>query len=333
MMENGLQKEFESFRTIVERGNRFVLTTHVNPDGDGLGCEVALAEFLKSRGKQTTILNHSATPYYYRFLNPRGEILQFNPQLHAHTIQQADVIVVLDTNTPDRLLSLKENVLASKATKVCIDHHLDKVDFADLYILDEPASATGEILYRLLHFLGNNTFSKNVATALYTAIMTDTGSFRFPKTDPDVHHQAAHLIECGADPVTIYQQIYEQGNAGRLQLLGQALSTLQTTHRGKIASLYITKEMFKATGTSEVDTDNIVNYTLAIKDVQIGLMLNELDNGVKINFRSKGEIGINELAKEFGGNGHKNAAGARVANETIATLLPNVVEQAKKYTQ
>ncbi len=331
-MKNELQKEFEQCRAIIAENTRFVLTTHVNPDGDGLGSEIALAEFLKALGKHATILNHSLTPYYYEFLDPGQEILQFKADLHAGIIREADVIFVLDTNSPDRLVSLKPFVLDSKARKVCIDHHLDKVDFADLYILDDPSAATGEIVYRLLQFLGQHRFNNQIATALYTAIMTDTGSFRFPKTDAEIHRQVAHLIECGADPVAIYQQVYEQGNAGRLQLTGKALSTLQTTQDGKVASILATTEMFRSTETSEVDTDNLINYTLSIKGVQIGLMLTEVDEGVKIGFRSKGEIWINRLAKEFGGNGHKNAAGARVPNGTIDELLPKVLERAKNYT-
>jgi phosphoesterase RecJ-like protein len=328
-----MQNQFEQFRGIIEQGKRFVLTTHVNPDGDGLGCEVALAEYLAAQGKILNILNHSDTPYYYRFLDQRGCILQFNSALHAQLLQQADVIVVLDTNSPDRLANMKDHVLKSPAKKVCIDHHLDKIEFADLYILDEPSAATGEILYRLLVHFNGDAFTKTTATALYTAIMTDTGSFRFPKTDPEIHRQAAHLIECGADPVTIYQHVYEQGGAGRVKLLGKALSTLNITHNGKVASLYITKAMFDDTGTTGVDADNIVNYTLTINGVQIGVMLSELEGGVKINFRSKGEIWVNKLAKEFGGNGHKNAAGARVQNGNLQQLLQQVIEKSKSYVQ
>jgi len=330
-MKTRLQKEFEEFRSIIQHGQRFVLTTHVNPDGDGLGCEIALARFLQSQGKQTTILNHNATPSYYLYLDRHNEIHQFQAVQHQQSIQEADVIVVLDTNSPDRLASLKSHVLASKAKKVCIDHHLDKSDFADLTILDEPSAATGEILYRLLEFLGNGPFDEETATALYTALMTDTGSFRFPKTTPDIHRQVARLLECGANPAAIYQNVYEQGSVGRLQLLGNVLSTFQVVHEGKVACVTVTRRMLEETGTSEPDTDNLVNYTLTIRGVQIGLMFTELSDGVKISFRSKGEIWINELAKEFGGNGHQNAAGARVHNTTVANLKEKVLEYSKRY--
>ena len=327
-----MEKQVKLFLELIEPAKSIVLTTHVNPDGDGLGCEIAMAEFLASRGKQVGIINHSSTPYYYQFLDQERKIQQFNPTQHGHILHTADIIIVLDTNNPDRLASMKNVVLNSPAKKICIDHHLDKADFANLYILDEPSAATGEILYRMLIEMNGDKFSKNTATALYTAIMTDTGSFRFPKTDPEIHRQAAHLIECGADPVVIYQQVYEQGGAGRIHLLGKALSTLNIIHDGKVATLYITKKMFDETNTSGVDADNIVNYTLSINGVQIGVMLSEMESSIKINFRSKGEIWINKLAKEFGGNGHKNAAGARIQDGKLQTLLEQVTERTKKYT-
>lgn len=330
-MKKRLQQEFELCRDIIERSRQFVLTTHVNPDGDGLGCEVALAEYLLSQGKEVAILNHSATPDYYRFLDAKQLIVQFSPEKHASIIEKADVIFILDTNTPDRLVGMKHSVISSRAKKICIDHHLDKAEFSDLYILNEPSAATGEILYRLLAFLASDKFSTETATALYTAIMTDTGSFRFPKTTPELHRLIAHLIECGADPAAVYQNVYEQGSVGRLQLLGKALSTLHVSHGGAVASICVTRAMFRETATSEPDTDNLVNYTLSISGVQIGLMFTELTDGVKVSFRSKGEIWINKLAKEFGGNGHKNAAGARVSGVSVAELTATVVERSKQY--
>ncbi len=323
--------EFQSFKSIVDANQTFVLTTHVNPDGDGLGSECAMAAYLQSLGKDVRILNHSATPENYRFLDPDRRILRFDSRTHSQLILDANVIIVLDTNHPDRLVSMTDLVLQSKAVKVCIDHHLEPAEFADLYVIDEPSTATGEIVYRLLSFLNATDFSKEAAIGLYTAIMTDTGSFRYPKTDPETHRIVAHLIEKGADPVLIHDHVFERGSFSRLRLLGEALATMKLTHEGKLAYIVITQEMLKQTGTSEVDTDSFVPYTLSIEGVQIGMMFTELDDGVKVNFRSKGDIWINELAKEFGGNGHKNAAGARIFSTTLAEILPQVVDHSQAY--
>ena len=327
-----MNAEFESFRSLIRTSQKFVLTTHINPDGDGLGSECALACYLKGLGKQVWILNHSDTPPNYAFLGQFFPITQFDAAKHKDLVLNADTIVVLDTNHPDRLVSLKSAVGHSRAKKVCIDHHLDPAEFADIYILDESSTATGEVLYHLLTYLDASSISARVASSLYAAIMTDTGSFRYPKTDAETHRIIAHLLDRGADPVEIYERVYEQGSFNRMRLLGEALAGMKVVHGGKVAYLVITRTMLRETGTTEVDTDSFVPYTMSIQNVQIGMMFTELEEGVKINFRSKGEIKINELAKEYGGNGHKNAAGARVKDKSLAEVLPAVVERSASYT-
>jgi phosphoesterase RecJ-like protein len=161
--------------------------------------------------------------------------------------------------------------------------------------------------------------------------MTDTGSFRYQKTDSEVHTIVAHLLQAGADPVAIYEHVHEHTSAKRLRLLGMALANLQTLYDGKLAYIVLTRDMFETTGTSEADTDAFVPYTLMIDGVQIGLMFSEIDNIVKVSFRSKGDIAINELAKEFGGNGHKNAAGARIADARLNEIVSLVLKRTGKY--
>ena len=322
---------FDYIKNLIAQKNTFVLTTHVNPDGDGLGSEIALAHFLKKRGKQVHILNHSATPKNYEFLDEENEILKFEPDRDAEKILHADVMFIVDTNQANRLRSLEPFVLKSRAMKIYIDHHLDKDDFADYSLIDEPATATGEIVYHLLTSLDPKAIDKKTAQALYTAIMTDTGSFRFPKTDPEIHRIAAHLIECGADPVEIYQHVYESWTAGRFRLLGKTLDGIQLAYGGKLAYLTVTQKMLKETETTEVETDNFVTYAMGIHGVVMALLFIELPNGIKISFRSKGDIPANELAKEFGGNGHLNAAGARLFNVTLDETAPKVIEKAGIY--
>jgi len=323
---------FAAVIPLFHQHSSFVLTTHVNPDGDGLGSELALAGWLIAQGKTVHILNHSATPEVYLFLDPHKRIVQFQQELHAAVIAGAEVIVVLDTNHLDRLRSLQQHILDSKAVKICIDHHLDPAPFADHYVLDEDATSTGEIVYRLLVKLsGQQQLSPDIATSLYCAIMTDTGSFRYPRVDPEIHRIVAHLIECGADPVNIFHEVYEQWSPGRIRLLGETLASLQTAYDGKLAHVTITQEMLARTGTTEEDTDNFTIYPMSIRGVVAGVLFLELRSGLKISFRSKGDIPINELAKEFGGNGHKNAAGARIHTGTLKDVCERVVLSAAKY--
>jgi phosphoesterase RecJ-like protein len=327
-----VNKEFEQFRSFLAGASTIVLTTHINPDADGIGCELALGSFLKSTGKKVSILNHSETPDNLVFLDPHREVLHFDAARHADLIKSADLICVLDTNHPDRLADVKPFMLESKARKVCIDHHLEPGEFADLYILDETSAATGEIIFNLITFLDAKAVTSDIAEHLYAAIMTDTGSFRYPKTDPEIHRIIAHLIEAGADPTSIYQNIYDQNTPGRLRLLGLALAGMKTEYSGKVVYMVISRQMFTETITSEADTDAFVPYTLSVEGAQIGLMFTELENGViKISFRSKGNIWINKLAREFGGNGHQQAAGARVQSANLGDVVQTVLEHARTY--
>ena len=311
---------------------KFVLTTHVNPDGDGLGSEVALAEWLASQGKQVSVINYSATPDFYLFLDPNNRITKFDEVRDANAIATADVIVVMDTNHPDRLKTLEPHVIKSKAVTICIDHHLEPDPFAQHYVIDANATSTGEITYRLLRHMNASSLSATIASALYCAIMTDTGSFRYPRVNPETFRICAHLIECGADPVGIYQEVYEQWTAGRIQLLGEALANLHTEFGGRLAHLTITQDAFKKTGTNEVDTDNFTTHLMSVKGVVTGILFLELANGIKISFRSKGDIPINALAKQFGGNGHKNAAGARLYDVKLDQIREQVLKAAEQYT-
>jgi phosphoesterase RecJ-like protein len=326
-----MNSPIEDVLPIIHRAQRFVLTTHVNPDGDAIGSEIALAEWLASRGKTVSIINYSPTPAVYLFVDPRRRILQYNATRDDGTIAGADVLFVLDTNHPDRIRSMAQSVISSPATKICIDHHLEPGQFADHYIIDDDATSTGEILYRLMERVNGKNLPAIVAQALYCAIMTDTGSFRYPRVNPDTFRICAYLVECGADPVAIYSGVFERWSNGRIHLLGEMLAELKTEFAGKLAYVTITQDMLRRTGTTEEDTDNFTTYPMSVEGVLVGILFLELPRGLKMSFRSKGDIPINELAKEFGGNGHKNAAGARIYEGTLEHVRKNVLNAVAKY--
>jgi len=323
----------KSFRRLVDRSSRFVLTTHLNPDGDGIGSECALALFLASKGKEVVILNPHETPWNYKFLESLFPVSLFEPSRHESTVREADAIIVLDINHLGRLGALAEYVRKSPAKKVCIDHHLDPEEFADLAILDDSSAATAQILYRLLKALDPSFVTQPIATALYAAIMTDTGSFRFPKTDASVHRMVADLLEHGADPTAVYQEVYEHGPLNRLRLLGAMLAEMKTACDGRVVYMVVTRDLFRQTETGEVDTDAFVPYTLSVLGAQIGLMFSELPDCVKVSFRSKGDIPINELAKRFGGNGHRNAAGARITGLPLQEVISRILRDVERFVR
>jgi len=330
-MPEGMNEAIRAILTLFRTRERFVLTTHVNPDGDGIGSEIALASWLRKRGKVVRVINESSLPAVYRFLDPGRTVAAFDPLRDGPAIAAADVIVVLDTNHPDRLRSMKDAVLGSSALKVCIDHHLDPDPFTTTALIDANATSTGEILYRLLFRDGDDGLTAEIATGLYCAIMTDTGSFRYPRTGPMTHTIVSRLIASGADPVRIYAEVYERWSTGRIHLLGEVLAGLTTGFGGLLAHVTVTREMLSRTGTSEEDTDNFTTYPMSIEGVRVGILFLEIEGGIKISFRSKGMIPINALAMEFGGNGHRNAAGARIAGVDSAEARSRVLSAAGKY--
>ncbi len=324
------QELVDIFRQLVDGNKKFVLTTHVNPDGDGLGSELALNRFLKKVGKESVILNHSETPSSHVFLDYDNEIKKFDQEKDAKLILDADVLIVLDMNNSARLRSLEKYFLKSKAKKVVIDHHLDAQDFVDYMLIDLDSPATAEIVYRFLAGYDPSLIDKGIAEAIYAGIMTDTGSFRFPRTDADLHRITAHLLELGVDPNYVYNNLFEQNSLGRTRLLGEVLASVQLAYEGRVSYFSITLEQLKRNRIMPDETDSFVNQAGAIAGVVVTIFFMELPDGVKISFRSKGEIPVNELAKLYGGGGHKNAAGARVFKVQLNEMVQKVLKDVEK---
>ncbi len=322
----------QALASAVHRAESVCISTHLNPDGDALGSEVAFARALTYAGKKVRIINHSPTPSQYLFLSELFPIEVWQPAL-AHDIERSDAIIILDANQLARLGSLEESVRRSSATKVCLDHHPYPEDFAHLRLIDESAAATAQLVLQAIQALWPAALDHQTASALYVAIMTDTGSFRFPKTDAALFRSVAALVDAGADPVELADRVYNSGSPQRLQLLGLILQSLATAHDGRVASLTVSRQMFDQTGTDESDTENVINHALAIDGVQIALMFSEIPGWIKISLRSKGSIPVNALAREFGGNGHTNAAGARVAGGSLNDIIGRVTERAGHYVE
>lgn len=324
-----MTESFSQLHSIFSKHNTFVITSHVNPDGDSIGSEVALALYLKGKGKSVRIINQSETPDNLQFLTSLFPVKLYSSQSDGH-ILGADCFIVIDTNSPKRFSAMAETVAQSSAYKICIDHHLEQEPFADLYVIDTEVPAASELLYRIIAAEDPDAVTKEIAVALYAGIMTDTGSFKFPKTDAETHTIIAELLRRGADPYSIYQEIYENGQINKLHLLGKALERIDVHHNGRIATMTLPRSVLVETKTAESDVDNLTQYVLSIKGVIVGLVFIEQTDGVKISFRSKGDIAINTVAKQFGGGGHMNASGARLKNitlqEAVTAVLAKTIE-------
>lgn len=326
--------DFNTLESIIINNQRFLLTTHVNPDADAIGSEIAMGEILSKLGKEIVIINHSLTPYNLKFLDRKDIIKKFDKSIHQTTFNDVDVIVALDFNKADRTVSMKEDFLKSSKLKICIDHHQDAEDFVDHQFIDTSYSATAHIIYDFIINTKIVELDYHLALPIYAAIMTDTGSFRFERTTPELHRIAAKLLELGVNPGDVYDKIYDQSYFSKIKLLGVALQSLKLFgKRNQVAYMILTQNDFKEYNGLESDTELFVNFSLSIQNVKVGLLFIELNNGFKVSFRSKGNIPMNKLAGEFGGGGHINAAGARFINGNMNTFLPIILRRAEEYLE
>ena len=324
--------DFEKFKEVLINNNSFLITTHVNPDADAIGSEIALYFILKDLAKTIYIINYSATPYNLEFLDIENKIEKYDEKKHGELFNNVDVLIAVDYNRSDRIVKMQRNFLQSKKIKICIDHHQDPENFADYFFMDLSYTASGQIIYDLIKKTGIVALNHRIALPIYAAIMTDTGSFRFERTTPLIHKIAAELLEYNVDPTNVFDKIYDQSKFGKIKLLGKALNSLQLYGKtGEVAYMILTREMFNSSKAEEHDTDGFVNFSLSVENVKIGLLFIELNEGFKVSFRSKGQIPVNKLAQEFGGGGHTNAAGLRIYDKNLNDYLLPILDRAEKY--
>lgn len=319
---------YQRILEIIKANNVFVITTHINPDGDAIGSELALAYFLQKMNKEFKIINHSSTPENFVFLDQENLIHKYDSSFDEY-IMNADVVVAVDFNTLGRVKSMMEIFKKTKAYKIIIDHHRNPQNFVDEIFSDIDAPATGILIYELIKAYDSNFIDKKTADALYTAIMTDTGSFRFERITPEVHIIVADLISRGTNPTYIYNKVYNEINPEKLRLLGVTISNIKLEMDGKIAYMVIDRELLKkyVPSEEEFDVDGFVNYCLSLKSTIVGMLFFEIKNGVKVSLRSKEKFPVNLLAEKFGGGGHLNAAGIRLEGEKLNDVISKVINQ------
>lgn len=325
--------DFIRLKNILQENNSFLLTTHVNPDADAIGSEIALYKILKQNGKKVFIINHSSTPYNLKFLDEENKIERYDSVIHKKLFTDCDVLVALDFNRADRMVSMQKEFQKSDKMKICIDHHQDAEKFVNHLFVDVKYAATAQIFYDLIKRTNIAMLTKEIAQPVYASIMTDTGSFRFDRTTPGLHRIIADLLERGVDPGEVYSKLYDESKPSKLKLLGKAIDSIKFTANGKIGYMVLTQKNFSELKAQESDTENFVNYTLSVENVILGLLFIELKNGFKVSFRSKGNLPVNKIAAEFGGGGHLNAAGARFFNEKLKDKMNEILLTAESYLQ
>ena len=301
---------------------RFIITTHISPDGDGIGSALALCRGLRSLGREAFILNHSKTPDNLRFLLKDDSEIVGPGSLPSGFNPGGYFSVVVDMGAFDRLGSALPVIQKCKGILV-IDHHIVDIPTGVSSLIDSSASATGEVIHDLLSRL-NIKMTKEIAEPLYAAIETDTGGFRFSGTTPSTHRLAAELLALGVDPSRIYCEIYEKQSAVRLKLTGEVFSTLWISPGGKIAIMELRQEMLLKLGARIEDGDDLVNHLMTIDGVKAGFYFKELGpEKTKISCRSRDKmLDLGVFLSEWGGGGHAFAAGL---------LIDKNIETAKRY--
>lgn len=323
-------RHHEIFRELIDGSRSFVLTTHMNPDGDALGSQIALARFLSSRGGDVRIVNSDGTPENLRFLQAgASEIEVFDPSKHADLVSSADLVILLDNSAPDRLGSMEATMRAAADHVLCIDHHPTRETPWAHEILDDSECATACIVYDLI-VDAETTLDAETAEALFVGLATDTGFFRFNSTTPRAFEIAAVLMRAGVNPAACYQEVYERNSPPFTRLLGEGLAGMRLDAEGEVASIRVTQAMVDRCGAEGEDTSEMTTALLAMDRVRIAILFREvLPDQVKVSLRSKGDLDVRALAMEFGGGGHRNASGI-VTSGTLDDVAEVVIAKASE---
>ncbi len=316
------------FRELCASSQRFVLTTHMHPDGDALGSQCGLARFLLAQGKQLRIVNQDPTPELLRFLEHDDYPVEtYDPATHDQLLRDSDLIVLVDNAAPDRMGRMESIMLAASERTLCIDHHPSRKTPWSRQILDEDACATAIMIYELIRGC-RWALDFRAAEAIYVGLATDTGFFRFNSADARAYRTAAELLRLGADPAKVYRAIYERNSLAFTQLLGNALAGVRVVGRGDIACVQVKRELIEKLDAADVDTSEIMTALLAMDGISVALLFRELSgNQVKVSLRSKGELDVHSLAAEYGGGGHRNASGIVLDGELDA-VARRITERA-----
>ena len=325
----------QELKNLLSAKQNVVITTHVNPDGDAIGSSVALLNFLIKMGHDVSVIVPNDYPDFLKWMKNDELIINYSNSKNEsqEKIKNASLIFCLDFNNLNRINEIGDYISDSKAKKVLIDHHLDPSDFYDFKIHDIKASATAELVYNFLIELDSNAVDKDISEALYTGILTDTGSFKFSMS-PKVHKIVSDLMIRGVDIGFINNKIYDSNSLDKLKLIGYALSEkLEVISNGNAAYIVLSRKDLKDHNFKKGDTEGLVNYALSISNVNMAVLIIETKERIKFSFRSIGQFSVNEFAKKyFNGGGHKNAAGGSLEDK-LSVALEKFLKDISKYSK
>ena len=310
-LNNLYEKAFEK----IKEANNIVLISHINPDGDALGSSLSMYPILKRMGKKVTVFNATKPlPLYLDFLPNFNKVTDKLPKDY-------DLMISFDCGSFDRL-----GIEEKPPFLINIDHHISNTEYGDINIIDPKAASTSQVVYNCCKHNGIE-IDKDSATCMYTALVTDTGSFQYDSVDDKVFLMAADMVKAGVEPAFVAKMLFQRDRLSRLRLLAKAYDTIEMCCDGEAAFVEVTKEMMEITGAIKDDTDTIVNSVRAIATVEIACMLREDDEGIKISLRSKNYADVSKIAQKYGGGGHIRAAGATIKGEFDFEKVKNMLKE------
>jgi bifunctional oligoribonuclease and PAP phosphatase NrnA len=315
------KRRIADIQDLIARSSHVLVVSHIDPDGDALGSQLAMGRYLRDLGKQVYLMRDSQIPDKYLFLPNINDI---KPAQSYPASLPIDAAIVLECPTPDRMGSASRFLKPGVAV-VSIDHHRDSNEFGVINWVDVTASSVGEMVADYLREVGYKP-NPEVATQLYTAILTDTGRFRYQSTSAHTMRVAAELIEAGANPRNICDQVYYNMRPTTVKLIGKVVNSVEFHDFGRICLLSLTREMFTASGAEEFESDGLVDFTMFNKGVVVGALLKETTAGTKVSLRSSNGVNVAAIAGEYGGGGHFNAAGCMLA-QSLAQARVEIIRR------
>jgi phosphoesterase RecJ-like protein len=330
--------DLASLTELLDQPRKIVITTHHKPDGDAMGSSLGLYNYLIQQGHHAKVITPTDYPDFLNWMPGNGEVIIYteNTELSAKLVAEAEIIFCTDFNSLTRINEMGVLVGKSSAYKVMIDHHLEPEDFDDYRHWDINACAAAQLVYTFIvdQLKHKELINKDVATCLYTGIMTDSASFRLPNTTSTVHRIVAELIDAGANNSRIHDLIYNSASENRLRFLGHCLANcLEILPEYNTAIISVNKTDIARFNVNTGDTEGIVNYALSIATVRLAAFIVERNDKVKLSLRSKGEFPANEICKKyFNGGGHRNAAGGQSDEPLEATInkFKSILPEYKK---
>lgn len=327
-LETQVQPQRRALHEFLAKHQRFLLTTHLNPDGDAIGSEVAFARWLRSLGKTVRILNDSLTPHVFTFLTRENPVEVWDAELAEKRFAEADALIVLDTSNRQRIGRLSALIDRHAIAVAVVDHHTSHSNgFGNVNVIEPETAATGELIYELMRE-SNSPIDPLTAEAIYVAVMTDTGGFRYSNTDSHVHRMVADLLTLGLDPNELHAKVHSNASAGRIRFFGEVLAGLEMLQGGQLAVLEATPEQFQKHGLVGADTEGLVDMPRSVAGVEAVALFSEVEPGkVKVSLRSTGRVAIDQVCSQLGGGGHPHAAGVLLRGtreQARARILPEL---------